>query len=354
MTVSSRSTTALESAVAELDAGRPLSEAATEAAFVEIMGGGAPEPLVERLLLALRAQGESADDVAGAVRALRRAMRRVDHPRPEILVDTCGTGGGIVTTINISTAAAFVAAGAGATIAKHGNRSYTSRSGSADVIEALGIAIEVEPLDATRILTEARLVFLFAPSYHPAMRHVGPVRRRLKVPTLMNLVGPLANPAGAGRQVVGVADRARGPIMAAALVRLGVAHGLVVHADVGMDEISPVGNTTIWEVRDGGVREWTFDPADSGLETASLEGLEGGDPDDNAARILELFDRPAGAAPALRAAVILNAAAAAYVGGLASSLAEAVVGAVESLESGRARERVEALRRASPQRASER
>ncbi|HEY4101559.1 MAG TPA: anthranilate phosphoribosyltransferase [Gemmatimonadales bacterium] len=344
----SHSQSALESAVDLLDRGERLDDAATEAAFVEIMSGAAPEALIERLLLALRSRGESADHVAGAVRALRQAMLRVAHSAPESLVDTCGTGGGVITTINVSTAAAFVAAGAGATIAKHGNRSYTSRSGSADVLEALGIAIDVAPDAAATILIAARLVFLFAPAYHPAMRHVGPARRRIKGPTLMNLVGPLANPASAGRQVVGVADRARGPILAGALARLGVTHGLVVHAEIGMDEISPVGKTAIWEVRGDSVREWTFDPGLAGMSTPSLDGLEGGEPGENAARIAHLFESPREAAPALRAAVILNAAAAAYVGGLAATLEDGIGVAMKALDSGSARERLEALRKAAP------
>lgn len=339
---------ALQSALTRLAAGLGLDETGAEAAFREIVGGSAPAPLIARLLLALRAKGESAEEIAGAVRALRAAMRHVAHHRPDLLVDTCGTGGGAVTTINLSTAAAFVAAGAGASIAKHGNRSYTSRSGSADVLEALGVAIELEPEHAARVLLAAQVVFLYAPAYHPAMRHVAPVRRELAVPTIMNLVGPLANPASVGRQVVGVADPARAPAMAGALSRLGVVHALVVHADIGLDEISPVGMTSVWEVHQGGVREWRFDPHAVSMSTASLAGLEGGEPHENAARLLDLLDRPASAPSALRSAVVLNAAAAIYVAGLAPTLRAAVEVAVDALASGRARERLEALRRAAP------
>ncbi|MGH7523270.1 MAG: anthranilate phosphoribosyltransferase, partial [Gemmatimonadales bacterium] len=283
----------------------------------------------------------------GAVRALRATMRRVGHEHPEALVDTCGTGGGIVATINISTAAAFVAAGASVRIAKHGNRSYTSRSGSADVLEALGVRIDIVPEHAERVLAEAGLVFLFAQTYHPAMRHVGPIRKALGVPTIMNLVGPLANPASVGRQVIGVADPTRAPAMAGALARLGSVHALVVHADIGMDELSPVGLSSVWEVDRGTIREWRFDPASVSLETTSLAGIEGGEPAENAHRVMELLERPAKAPTVLRSAVLLNAAAAIYVGGGATSMQEAAQRARDALDSGRARERLEALRRAS-------
>ena len=339
---------ALQGAVDRLARGLDLAEADSEAVFTEIVGGSAPAPLVAELLLALRAKGESAAEIAGAVRALRGAMRRLAHPRPDQLVDTCGTGGGAVTTVNISTAAAFLAAGAGVTIAKHGNRSYTSRSGSADVLEALDIAIDLKPEHAARVLEAVRIAFLYAPSYHPAMRHVAPIRRQLAVPTVMNLVGPLANPASVRRQVVGVGDPARAAAMAGALARLGAIHALVLHAAIGMDEISPVGTTAIWEIKDGHIREWEFDPGETAMGTPSLAGLEGGEPHENAARMLDLLERPAAAAAALRSAVVLNAAAAIYVAGLAPTLHSAVDAAMNSLESGRARERLEALRRAAP------
>ena len=338
---------ALQAAITRLVGGGELDEPSVEAAMTEMVGGAAPPSEVAAFLLALRAKGESAAEIAGAVRALRAAMLRVEHPRPDLLVDTCGTGGGAVTTVNISTAAAFIAAGAGVTIAKHGNRSYSSRSGSADVLEALGIALDIDADHASRVLDAVGVVFLFAPMYHPAMRHVAPIRRELKVATLMNLVGPLANPASAGRQVVGVGDPARGPAMAGALARLGATHALVVHADVGMDEFSPVGTTTIWEVQAGKVREWQFDPGRTALATHSLAGLEGGEPAENAAKMLALLESPASAAAALRSAVLLNAAAAIYVSELVETMDDAIAAAVDALESGRARVKLEALRRAS-------
>src|SRR6266850_292480 len=199
------------------------------------MRGEATPAQIAALLMGLRVKGETPDEVAGAARALREAMVRVDAAGPH-LVDTCGTGGGAVGTFNISTAAAFVAAGAGATVAKHGNRSFTSTCGSADVLEALGVGIGLDAPGAARVLREAGIAFLFAPTFHPAMRHVGPVRRELGITSVMNLLGPLANPAGARRQVVGVADRERAPLMADALARLGAVHAMVVHGRVGMDE----------------------------------------------------------------------------------------------------------------------
>src|SRR5881409_3668577 len=228
-----------------------LTEDQTAEVFGVVMSGEATPAQIGGLLMGLRTKGETADELAGATRALRAAMVRVD---------ASGTGGGTVPTFNISTIAAFVAAGAGAVVPKHGNRSYTSRCGSADVLEALGVRIVLDAPTASRVLNEARVVFLFAPNFHPAMKHVGPIRRELGTPTLMNLVGPLANPAGVKRQVIGVAEPDRASIVAAALARLGGEHALVVHGRVGMDEISPHGVTDVWEVKDDTVRTWEIDP----------------------------------------------------------------------------------------------
>src|SRR5439155_5090296 len=249
----------LQEALAFLANRRSLSERLTAQVFGIVMRGEATPAQVAALLMGMRVKGESAEEVAGAARALREAMVRVEAAGPH-LVDTCGTGGGTVGTFNISTAAAFVAAGAGASVAKHGNRSFTSKCGSADVLEALGVTIALDARAAAQVLREACVTFLFAPSFHPAMKHVAPVRRELGVPSVMNLVGPLANPAGVRRQVIGVADRDRGGLVAEALVRLGAEHALVVHGRVGMDEVSPHGVTDVWEVQDGAVRSWEIDP----------------------------------------------------------------------------------------------
>jgi anthranilate phosphoribosyltransferase len=336
----------LQQAIAVLAGGESLSAEATAAAFGMLMRGEATPVQTAALLMGLRAKGETAEEVAGAASALRQAMLRVDAQRPDRLVDTCGTGGGRVGTLNLSTAAAFVVAGAGVPVAKHGNRSYTSRSGSADVLESLGVHIELSPETAAAVLREAGLVFLYAPSFHPAMRHVGPVRRELGVPTIMNLLGPLVNPAGVRRQVIGVADPSRGPLLAAALARLDAAHALVLHAAVGMDEVSPCGRTSVWEVCGGAVADWEIEPARYGLECDDLDGLAGGEPSENARRIERLLANE-GASPAARSAVLLNAAAGLYVSGGGWTFEESVQRARDSLESRAAASALKRLRRAS-------
>lgn len=337
----------LPRALAALAHGHSLDERHTSEVFGVVMRGEATPVQLAALLMALRVKGETAEEVAGAARALRAAMVRVEAAA-EPLLDTCGTGGGSVSTFNISTAAAFVAAGAGAVVAKHGNRSFTSRCGSADVLEALGVRIALAAPEAARVLREACITFLFAPNFHPAMKHAGPVRRELAVPSVMNLLGPLANPAGARRQVVGVADRARAPLVAHALARLGAEHALVVHGRVGMDEVAPHGVSDVWEVQDGDVRVWELDPARYGLAIADVTSLAGADPPANAARIERLLDDATGDGdPAGFAALVLNAAAAIYVAGLARSFGDGVTRAREVLRAGEGRAALERLRRAT-------
>jgi anthranilate phosphoribosyltransferase len=260
------------------------------------------------------------------------------------LVDTAGTGGGTVTTFNISTAAAFVVAGAGAPVAKHGNRSFTSKSGSADVLEALGVRIELTAEQMAAVLDEAGIVFMYAPLLHPAMRHVGPVRRGLGVRTMMNILGPLTNPAGARRQVIGVADPGLLDLIPDALVELGHLHALVVHGAPGIDEVSPLGSTEVAEVREGRVHRYTLALSDLGLEPVDEAGLAGGEPEDNARVIEQVLAGQEGAA---RTAVVLNAAAAILTAGVASAWPEAVTLARSSIDEGRARQSLEALRRVS-------
>jgi anthranilate phosphoribosyltransferase len=323
---------ALRFALQELARGTSLAEDVAAAAFGVVMRGEASPPQIAALLMGLRAKGETAEELAGAVVALRCAMVRLEADDPGELVDTCGTGGGAVTTLNISTAAAFVVAGAGVRVAKHGNRSFTSRSGSADVLEALGVDIAISPSQAAGVLRQAGIVFLFAPTYHPAMRHVGPVRKELGIATIMNLVGPLVNPAGVVRQVIGVGDPERASLVAAALERLGAIHAMALHARVGMDEVSPQGLTSAWEVGPTGARALDIDPAHYGLHCQDLEGLAGGEPVENARRIEEVL---AGRGREVeRCAVILNAAAALYVAGRGWSLAEAVGRAKDALDDG--------------------
>lgn len=334
----------LLTALRRLAAQEELTADETADALGLLMSGAATPAQAAGFLLGLRIRGESAAEVAGAARAIRAVMVPVPHPAPGRLVDTCGTGGGRVTTINVSTAAAFVVAAAGVPVAKHGNRSHTSRSGSADVLEALSIRIDLAPERSGELLETVGLAFLFAPAHHPAMRHLAPVRRDLGVPTVMNLLGPLVNPAGVRRQVVGVADAGRGPVVAEALRLLGATHALVVHAEVGMDEISPAGVTRVWEVREAGVAAWVFDPARHGL-AAGLDGLEGGTPPENARRIERLLEGHG--APGLRAAVLLNAAAAVYVAEDGGDWDDAVARASRALDRGDARAKLEELRRVS-------
>ena len=335
----------LRRALSALANRQSLSEDQTAEVFGVVMSGEATPAQIAGLLMGLRAKGETADELAGATRALRAAMVRVEASHDH-LVDTCGTGGGAVPTFNISTVAAFVAAGAGAVVPKHGNRSYTSRCGSADVLEALGLRIMLDAPTASRVLHDARMVFLFAPNFHPAMKHVGGVRRELGTPTLMNLVGPLANPARVRRQVVGVADPDRAGVVADALVRLGAEHALVVHGRVGMDEISPHGVTDVWEVQDGAVRRWEIDPERFRLGIKDAAELEGGEPAANAERVERILGNGS-ADPSGLAAVLLNAGAAIYVAGIASSLAEGIGRAREVVASGAARAALERLRKAT-------
>lgn len=328
-----------------LAAGETLDGQGAADAFRAVMSGEATPAQMAALLMGLRVRGETSTEVAGAARALREAMTRLEVASPDDLVDTCGTGGGGTTTFNISTAAALLAAGAGVRIAKHGNRSFTSKSGSADVLEALGVPIDV-PLDRMqRVLDAAGIVFMFAPTMHPAMRHVGPVRREMAIQTVMNLVGPLANPAGAGRQVVGVADPARLELIAGALQELGTVHSLVVHGEPGMDEISPLGPTTVLELRAGTRSRWTIDPAAHGFSGLSAADLAGGEPAQNATvieRVL-LGKGPAGA----EAAVLLNAAAAIYIAGRATSIGEGVALARAALAAGKGWDALGRLRSAA-------
>jgi anthranilate phosphoribosyltransferase len=319
--VSASGGTALQGAIRKLAGGESLAADEARAAFELVMAGEASPVQVSALLIGLRVKGETATEVAGVVQAMRAAMVRLDAMDPDALVDTCGTGGGTVQTFNVSTAAALVAAGAGVRIAKHGNRSFTSLCGSADVLEALGVKIDAPVEIMERSLRDAGIVFMFAPLMHPAMKHVGPVRRELAIPTVMNIVGPLANPAMAGRQVVGVADERRVPLLAGALQELGTRHALVVHG-TGMDEISPLASTRVVEIREGTMSEWSVEPEKFGYSKLRAEDLAGGTPDANARAVLEVLGGESNRGA--RGAVALNAGAAIYVSGLAPSFAKGV------------------------------
>lgn len=336
--------------VARVAEGHDLTEEEAEAAFHEVMSGRASAVQTAALLVALRTKGHVSSEVAGGVKAMRRAMIPVRAPEEGVLIDTCGTGGGTVTTFNISTAAAFVAAGAGLKVAKHGNRSFTSRSGSADVLEALGVEIQLSPDAMARVLERAGIVFMFAPLLHPAMKHAIPVRRELRMPTIFNVLGPLTNPARVGRQVVGVADPDLLPLIAGALQALGHERALVVHGLSGVDEISPSGVTRVAELSEGKLREYQVEPEDFGAEPAPLDEIAGGSPEENA-RLIEavLSGEERGGA---RTTVLLNAAAALYVGGISENLVGAFARGAEIVDSGAARDALEALRRESSEAAA--
>ncbi|HEX6964869.1 MAG TPA: anthranilate phosphoribosyltransferase [Gemmatimonadaceae bacterium] len=340
----------LRDAIRRLANGGSLSADETADAFDVVMRGEGTPAQVAALLMALRVKGETAEEVAGGARAMRHAMVQLSAHDPDTLVDTCGTGGGTVRTFNISTAAALLAAGAGVRIAKHGNRSFTTKCGSADVLEALGVRIDM-PVEAMReTLERAGIVFMFAPLMHPAMRHVGPVRGEIGVPTIMNILGPLANPASAGRQVMGVAEEARLPVLAGALAALGSVHALVVHGEPGMDEISPLGTTRVLEVCAGTVREWAIDAAQFGLRAADAAELAGSTPEENANIILRVLRNEVHGGA--RAAVVLNAAAALYVGGEVSDYPAALRRADDALGAGAGLAALERLREAASTAAS--
>lgn len=315
-------TTPLVAAIRRLAHGEAVPSAELTRAFEQVMTGEGSPAQVAALLMALRVKGETPEEVAAVVRAMRAVMVRLPADNPEALVDTCGTGGGSTVTFNISTAAALLAAGVGVRVAKHGNRSFTSLCGSADVLEALGISIEVPVPVMQRALRDAGIVFMFAPLMHPAMRYVGPIRRELGIPTVMNIVGPLANPALAGRQVVGVSDEGRLPLIAGALRALGSRHVLVVHGSPGLDEVSPLGPTRVIESKNGEMREWTIEPKAYDFGVVHEDHLRGGSPKENAELIVAVLSGEGSSGAT--AAVTLNAAAAIYVSGMVDRFDDAV------------------------------
>lgn len=324
--------------------GEVLAAGEAEEAFHDIMQGAASDVEVAAFLAALKARGEAPTEVAGGVRALRRFM--VEVPLPvEGLVDTCGTGGGALTTFNISTVAALVAAGGGVRVAKHGNRSFTSRCGSADVLEELGVAIELEPESLRELFEETGLVFMFAPRFHPAMGKVAPVRRELGVSTIMNILGPLTSPARVRRQVVGVSRPDLVELVARALEELGHERALVVHGEPGLDELSPLGATRGVRLENGRATSFELRPEALGWGDFGPEELAGGSRAGNARVAREILDGERGGGA--RAAVEINAAAAFYVAGVTDDLEEGVERAADSLDSGAARRTLERLRRES-------
>lgn len=319
-------------AIDRLLGGEDIGPQGAQAALSAIMSGETDPIQAGAFLIALRAKGESEGEIAGLARAIRAHATPVAVVDADGLVDTCGTGGG-APTFNVSTAAAFVAAGAGARVAKHGNRSATSRSGSADVLEALGARIDLGPEAVAECIARAGVGFMFAPNYHPEFRHVVPVRRALAVRTVFNLLGPLANPAGVRRQVIGIADRAYMDRIAAAIAELGAARVFVVSSDDGMDEFSTAAPSEVAEVTPDGVKRWRFDPGQLGLTPPRDGDLSGGDPADNARMIRAVLAGESGARADI---VALNAAGALRAAGLVDSMAEGLEAARDAIADGRA------------------
>jgi anthranilate phosphoribosyltransferase len=329
----------IQHALAELLEGRELTRGDAREAMGAIMTGEATPGQIGGFLVALRLKGETPDEIAGFAEAMREHALAV-RPQREDLVDTAGTGGDGQATINISTAAALVAAAAGAGVAKHGNRAVSSACGSADVLEALGFSLEQKPDRIVRSIDELGFGFLFAPTHHPAMRHAAPVRRELAARTVFNVLGPLTNPAGARAQVVGVYSPKLVRTIAEVLARLGARRAFVVHGAGGIDELAPAGPNLVCEVVDGWVSERTIDPLELGVERCDPAELRGGSAEENAQAIRDVF---AGANGGRRSAILLNAAGAIAAGGHAEGLREGLELAREAVDSGAAAARLEQL-----------
>lgn len=318
--------------------GDDLTEDDAAAAMGEIFAGAASPAQIGGFLLALRAKGETVDEIVGLARTMRAFSQKVKVKGT--VVDTCGTGGDRAGTVNISTMAALVVAGAGARVAKHGNRAASSVCGSADLLEALGVAIDLPPDGVATCIEDVGIGFCFAQVFHPAMKHAGPVRKELGVPTVFNFLGPLTNPAGALRQTVGVSDAGMAPKMAEALARLGAEHAFVFRGDDGLDELTTTTTSRLWEIHDG-VTERGFDPAELGVALADPADLVGGEPAHNAAVANDVL---AGEHGPVRDAVVLNAALALVAAGLSADVVDGIGRAAESIDSGRAKETLERFR----------
>jgi anthranilate phosphoribosyltransferase len=316
---------------------RSLSEEEAAGVMEEIMSGEATPAQLAAFLVALRLKGETTEEIAGMARVMRAKALRVPFEGASLL-DTCGTGGDRMGTFNVSTAAAFVAAGAGAIVAKHGNRAMTSQCGSADVLEALGARIDLPPEGVAHCLRAVGVGFMFAPAFHPAMRFAAGPRREIGVRSVFNILGPLTNPAGAEAQVLGVADPAIGERMTQVLGRLGCRHALVVHGEDGLDEMTLGGSTLVYELKEGDIRSYRVTPEEVGLRQASGQAVKGGSPQENAAAIRAVFGGEPGP---LRDIVLLNSAAALVAADKVATLAEGVTLAAQAIDSGAAGEKLD-------------
>ena len=327
-------------------AGRALSEQEAEQAMQALLWGESTPVLTAAFLTALRVRGETVEELAGFARAMRAAATKVDiGPECRPLLDTCGTGGDGLSTFNISTVAAFVIAGAGVCVAKHGNRSISSRCGSADVLEALGVRAAADPELAARCVREAGIGFFFAPAYHGATKHVHPVRLELKMKTVFNFLGPLTNPAGAEIQIAGTWSEEAAQKIAGALARLGSHRAFVVNGSDGLDELTLTGSSTVFAVQNGAVDRLELSPEDFGLKRAPAEALKGGDSQQNRAIADAILS---GAHGPQRDIVVMNAALALVAAEKASDFLDGVRLAEESIDSGAARARLDTLRELAP------
>ena len=328
----------LKALIAKAASGAELSRAEAQRAFAVLMSGEATPAQIGGFLMALRVRGETVDEIAGAVETMRAKMLRVEAPADA--VDVVGTGGDASGTYNISTCTAFVVAGCGVPVAKHGNRSLSSKSGAADVLAALGVNIDVTPETISDCIRTAGLGFMFAPAHHSAMKHVGPARAELGTRTIFNLLGPLSNPAGVTRQMVGVFDRQWVEPIAHVLKSLGCEHAWVVHGSDGLDEITTTGATFVAELKDGAITTFEISPEDVGLPLAKAEDLKGGEAPENAVALAAVLK---GEKSAYRDVVLINAAATLIVAGKAKTLKEGVALAEQSIDSGAALDRLEKL-----------
>jgi anthranilate phosphoribosyltransferase len=329
----------IREALARIAAGRDLTMAEARDVMMEIMQGQATPAQIGAFLVALRMKGETTDEIAGCAQAMRENAIAV-KPKRDALVDTCGTGGDGSGTFNISTTVAFIAAGAGIAVAKHGNRSVSSRCGSADLLQALGVNVELSADQAARCIDEVGIGFLFAPLFHPAMKHALPPRQEIGLRTIFNLLGPLSNPAGTTRQLVGVYDPDLTETVAQVLLALGSEHAFVVHGADGLDELSVTGSNKVSQLRDGQVETFTIDPRELGLPQARLSDLSGGSAEENAATTRALLNGDKGPK---RDVVLLNAAAALVAGGKAASLDEGLELAAEAVDGGAALRKLDEL-----------
>ncbi|HEX2914753.1 MAG TPA: anthranilate phosphoribosyltransferase [Chloroflexia bacterium] len=338
----------IKEAISRLVNGQHLNREEAAAAMEEIMEGEASPVQIGSFLTALRIKGETIEELAGLASVMRAKATQVEIP-PDLnrpVVDTCGTGGDGANTFNISTTAAFVVAGAGAAVAKHGNRAASSRCGSADVLEALGVNINLKPEQVTACLQEAGIGFMFAPLFHPSMKYVGPVRREIGIRTVFNYLGPLTNPAGAHRQVLGVPSQGLAALIAPVSQQLGSEHTLVVHSADGLDEVSIASETYIYEVKEGDteIQRTVVRPEDFGLQRCPASVMQGGNAEDNRAITLEVLE---GERAPQRDVVLLNSAAALVAAGLAKDFQQGIEQAARSIDSGAARRSLNALVRVS-------